>query len=606
MIRIGQIPYVTSQSKHLLQIRLCRSFTLLTENTPIVKCSKIVRLASAVTLMLAGIFSMPVHAQDDGLLKIVEEEISREMDALKKAEIPPYYIGYRINDIHFSFITSSFGSLISSHQERARILNTTVKVGDYQIDDSHDIEGGNLYREGGGYGNELILPVDNDATAIRQVLWRSTDNEYKRALGAYRDVKKALENPTEKKKSDIADFSKEKPSLFFEPPIADFNALMNKQQWEDKIKSYTAPFLGNKDIISCDASLQFTAERKYFVSSEGTRIAQNMTYANLNISASIRTDDDDIAPLYISYFAFTPDHLPSSEVILKDIQELIAKLVKLQKAPLAEPYSGPAILHARSAGVFFHEIFGHRVEGHRLKSEDDGQTFKAKVGETVLPKTLNVTFDPTIFNYKGNDLVGAYKYDDEGIQARRVSVVEKGILKSFLMSRTPLEEFAASNGHGRAAAGANPVSRQSNLLVESSKALSVEDLRKMLIKECQKQGKKYGYLFKEVTGGFTTTDRYSANVFNIMPTEVYRIYVDGRPDELVRGVDLIGTPLAMFAEIIAAGNDNEIFTGVCGAESGGVPVSAISPSLFVRRIETQKKPKMSVELPLLSRPGVQP
>lgn len=572
---------------------------------PIVKCINTVRLASALALMLASTFSISVQAQDDGLLKIIGQEIDREMTALKKAEIPPYYIAYRVNEMQVTYITSSFGSLISSHQEKVRILNTTVKVGDYQIDDSHEIEGGNLYRGGGDYANELILPVDNEPLAIQQVLWRATDSEYKRALGAYRDVKKALENKKDTKKSDIADFSKEKPSLFYEPPLADYHALIDKKQWEEKIKSYTTPFLANKDIIASDASLQFTAERKYFISTEGSRVAQNMTYANLNISASIRTDDEDIAPLYLSYFAFTPDQLPSSEVILKDINELISRLVKLQKAPLAEPYSGPAILHARSAGVFFHEIFGHRVEGHRLKSEDDGQTFKAKVGETVLPKTLSVIFDPTMLEYKGNDLVGAYKYDDEGVQARRVTVVEKGILKNFLMSRTPLGEFASSNGHGRAAAGANAVSRQSNLLVETSKALPVEDLRKMLIRECQKQGKKYGYLFKEVTGGFTTTDRYSANVFNIMPTEVYRVYVDGRPDELVRGVDLIGTPLAMFAEITAAGNDNEIFTGVCGAESGGVPVSAVSPSLFVRRIETQKKPKMSVELPLLTRPGAQ-
>ena len=188
---------------------------------------------------------------------------------------------------------------------------------------------------------------------------------------------------------------------------------MNKKDWEEKIKSYSQPFLANKDIISSEAELQFTAERKYFVSTEGSKIAQNMTYANLNISASIRTDDDDAASLYLSYFAFTPDKLPTNEVIQKDIQEMIAKLQKLQKAPLAEPYSGPAILYARSAGVFFHEIFGHRVEGHRLKSDTDGQTFKAKVGESLLPKTMSVIFDPTVFNYKGSDLVGAYKYDDE-------------------------------------------------------------------------------------------------------------------------------------------------------------------------------------------------
>lgn len=561
------------------------------------------RLAS---LLLMLTLLSPAQAQDDVLLNTLDNELSREMEALRKAEIPPYYINYRVNEIQVLMINSSFGSLVQSVQDKARVLTTSVKIGDYSVDNSHDIDHRSRgFRDEMGGGGELLLPVDNEPAAIKQFLWRATESSYKRALSTYKDVKKELESATTKKKTDVADFSREKPSLFYDPPMKDYSKELNRKEWEEKIKRYSLPFLDNKDIISSDASLQFTAERKYFVSTEGTRIAQNMTYANLNISASIRTEDDDVAPLYLSYFAFTPDNLPDSETILKDIREMIVKLEKLRKAPLAEPYSGPAILHARSAGVFFHEIFGHRVEGHRLKSDDDGQTFKAKVGEGVLPKTVSVLFDPTLFNYHGRDLVGAYKYDDEGIQAHGVKVVDKGVLRSFLMSRTPLENFPGSNGHGRAAAGAQPVTRQSNLMVETSKPASMDDLRKMLIKECQKQGKKYGYLVKDVTGGFTNTDRYSANVFNIMPTEVYRIYVDGTPDELVRGVDLIGTPLAMFAEISAAGNDNEIFTGVCGAESGGVPVSAISPSLFVRRIETQKKPKNSVELPLLSRPAAQ-
>jgi TldD protein len=171
------------------------------------------------------------------------------------------------------------------------------------------------------------------------------------------------------------------------------------------------------------------------------------------------------------------------------------------------------------------------------------------------------------------------------------------------MSRTPLDKFPVSNGHGRASAGAPVVSRQSNLLVETSKAVPMNDLRKMLVKECKRQGKPYGYYFKDVVGGFTNTERFSPNAFNIFPTEVYRIYADGRPDEIVRGVDLIGTPLAMFAEIAATGDTYGIFHGFCGAESGSVPVSAISPALFVKRIETQKKPKEQQDTMLLSRPS---
>jgi TldD protein len=217
-------------------------------------------------------------------------------------------------------------------------------------------------------------------------------------------------------------------------------------------------------------------------------------------------------------------------------------------------------------------------------------------------KSLNISCDPTMTSFKNQALNGHYLFDDEGVKARKVDVVRNGVLMNFLMSRTPIDKFGSSNGHGRAQAGMDPVSRQSNLMVESKKAATMNDLRKMLISECKKQKRPYGYFFADVIGGFTTTGRFMPNAFNIFPTEVYRVYADGRPDELVRGVDLIGTPLAMFAEISAADDNAEVFTGFCGAESGSVPVTAISPSLFVKRIETQKKVMTQVDKSLLKKP----
>ena len=140
------------------------------------------------------------------------------------------------------------------------------------------------------------------------------------------------------------------------------------------------------------------------------------------------------------------------------------------------------------------------------------------------------------------------------------------------------------------------------MFVETSDPVSKAELRKMLVKECKKQKKEYGYLFESVIGGFTNTNRFAPNSFNIFPTEVYRIYADGRPDQLVRGVNLIGTPLSMFAQIEAAGDDKDLFTGICGAESGGVPVSTVAPMIFVNRIETQKKMKMNMDPTILDRP----
>ena len=63
------------------------------------------------------------------------------------------------------------------------------------------------------------------------------------------------------------------------------------------------------------------------------------------------------------------------------IDKMAVDLEALRKAPVAEPYDGPAMLSGRAAAVFFHEVLGHRLEGHRQKDEDEGQTFTKKVGQ---------------------------------------------------------------------------------------------------------------------------------------------------------------------------------------------------------------------------------
>ncbi|MFA7600552.1 MAG: metallopeptidase TldD-related protein, partial [Bacteroidales bacterium] len=215
---------------------------------------------------------------------------------------------------------------------------------------------------------------------------------------------------------------------------------------------------------------------------------------------------------------------------------------------------------------------------------------------------ISVVFDPTINQYRGLPLNGSYQYDDEGVKGQRVLVVDKGVLKNFLMTRTPIENFPTSNGHARASINYQPVSRQSNLIVETARPYTDVELRQLLIEEAKKQGKAYGYRFEQVRGGFTLVGRYFPNSFNVTPIEVYRVYVDGRPDELVRGVDLVGTPLAMFSQIEALGDTHGNFIGTCGAESGMVPVSCCSPALFVKRIETQRKSKNQDIAPILERP----
>ncbi len=533
--------------------------------------------------------------QTDELLTILQTELDRNMQVFKGKDDPVYLMSYRVDEVQSYRIGSTLGNIDAVDSSLQRVLTIQVRLGNYELDNFHELrdDASNYF----SYRRRVLLPLDNVPEAITQLLWRETDEAYREALSRYEKVKA---NVAVKVEADdkSPDYSSAPVNKYFEPAL---KIPVNIAEWTKRATNYSSLFTEEPQIINGDVTLYFQFERKYFVNSEGTSIVQNQNYCRLFISGETQADDGMELPLFKSYFAHTPSELPLDNILIRDTKEMIAKLIALRTAPVVDTYTGPALLTNEAAGVFFHEIFGHRVEGQRMKSESDGQTFKKKLNEEVLNPAISVVFDPNIKDYQGIPLNGSYKYDDEGVRGERVMVVDQGILRNFLMTRTPIDSFPRSNGHARAQAGSQPVSRQSNLIVETSKPYTDAQLREMLINEAKTQGKEYGYIFATVQGGFTMTGRYIPNSFNVTPVEVYRIYVDGRLDEIVRGVDLVGTPLSMFSQIEAAGDTPGNFAGTCGAESGNIPAACCSPALFVKRIEMQKKSKAQNRPPITER-----
>ncbi len=552
-------------------------------------------------ISLFALIAVQLPAQDK-MLDLLKGELKSQMSILQKAEYPPYYMNYRVIDNNTRVIRSSMGATNNIEEDKQVIFVPQIRIGSPEFDNFHENQNGVITNRFQGPPT-ILLPEDlvNGGAALKEIMREEVNSRYKFALSSYEKAK-AKKGVTVENQDKSPDFTKAKAEKYFEPSLKEDKIALDINQWEKKLNKLSGLFAENKDVISANATLTFKIWRKYFVSTEGAEIAENRVYVNLSIKATTMADDGMELPLNKSYFAFSLEELPSEADMIKDIKEMSAKLSKLKVAPLVQPYTGPALLSGSASGVFFHEIFGHRVEGQKMKSDSDGQTFKSMVGESVLPSTLSVYMDPTMKKYHGNPLNGYYIFDDQGVRGERVEVVKNGILKDFLMTRTGLDGFPRSNGHSRAEFEYDPTSRQSNLIVETNAYKSDQELRKLLIEEAKKQGKEFGYFFKAVTGGFTQTGRTSANSFNVTPLEVYKIYVDGREDELVRGVDMIGTPLSMFSNIVYAGGEFEIFTGTCGASSGNVPVTAISPTILVNKVELQKKAKPTVTPALLPRP----
>ncbi|MCH7808706.1 MAG: TldD/PmbA family protein [Planctomycetes bacterium] len=559
------------------------------------------RLALAVALVSVPIAAASGTTPSGRLIKVLSEEMDYSMANLAMADgTKPYFMAYSITDLERVSISAELGALTEDDVEHTRLLDVDVRVGDYALDNTHKIRGGFMGFDPSDFmaRNATPISLSGDSTSIKQALWLATDRSFKRAAKKFQRVQTNLKTKVEEEdKSD--DFTRQKPNVYSEPEV---RLSLDREAWAKRLRDLSNLARKHPLIYNSGVFLSASAQNKYFVSSEGSRIQHGQKYLRIYLQASTKAQDGMDLVQYRTFSAASEDALPGEAELTKEFQKVIDQVLALREAPLVEPYAGPAILMNRAAAVFFHEIFGHRIEGHRQKDVEEGQTFTKKIDQEVLPEFISVHDDPTKARWDKTDLRGYYKYDDEGIASQDVTLVDNGVLKTFLLSRSPVQDFTSSNGHGRRSPGNRIVSRMANTIVYSTKTTTFDGLRKMLVDECKKQDKPYGLLFNDITGGYTGTRRMGAQTFKVLPVVVYRIYADGREDELVRGVDIVGTPLTSFSKIIYTADDPDVFNGTCGAESGAVPVSGVSPSILVSQIEVEKRRRDQEKPPLLSPP----
>ncbi|MBS2028111.1 MAG: peptidase U62 [Deltaproteobacteria bacterium] len=563
------------------------------------------RFRSGILLAVVGLLPITAVAAEppDPLMDSLAAEAKRASDTLSKApDAPLYYLSYRVRDGASYELSASFGAMSSAVDAddplsgRMRVLDVSTRVGSPQLDNTHKLRGGYDF---GGYRRATQLPIDDDAAALRLAMWQATDHAYQSAV---KQLIRVRANKTVKvaEADEADDFDTEPPQVHLEPRKPQ---TLDRKAWAARLKKLSALFKDHPSILHSQVSLSGYGWNNYFVDTAGARIREPQSFARLMISASTKAADGMELDLYKDFEAVTAAQLPSDKELEASIKDLVSKLEALRVAPVVDPYSGPAIVTNRAAAVFFHEIFGHRVEGHRQKDADEGHTFTHKVGQPVLPAFLSVVDDPTRTRFGETLLNGHYLYDDDGVPAQAAPLVENGVLKGFLMGRSPIAGFPHSNGHGRAMPGLATVARQGNLIVTSTKKVPFAELRKQLIDEVKKQKKPYGLIFDDISGGFTQTRaEMTPQAFKVLPLIVRRVYPDGRPDELVRGVNLIGTPLESFEKILATGDDDAVFNGYCGAESGFVPVAAVAPSLLLGEIEVERQTPNHERLPILPPP----
>jgi TldD protein len=541
--------------------------------------------------------AQPVQAAPSPLLATVQQELDREMSILSNAEPAAYFMGYTITDSNRAEVTGSNGALLSSRQDHSRWLEAQVRVGSYQLDNTHRVGNGGA-EPPGSFGEPI--PIEDDPGVLRRAMWRETDSQYRAAAEALIKIKTGKDVQVQDEAQNAPDFSREQPHVFY-GPRASFT--LDRKPWEDKVRQYTRYFHASPAILNSIVTFTAQAENEYQLNTEGTKLQFGQVRYRLELFIQGKASDGMDINRYYNFDWVDPASAPDDKTVLAQEAVIQKELEALIKSPLAEPFAGPAMLTGRAAAVYFHEVFGHRDEGFRQKDISQGQTFAEKVGQPLLPPFLSIVDDPTEAKLGSTVLLGYYPFDDEGVPSQHVTLVDRGILRGFEMSRQPINGFPQSNGHGRRQVGLPPESRQGNLIVESSKTVTNDRLREMFIEEIRKQGKTYGLLFDDIAGGFTFTGRGQPQAFHVEPLVVYKVFADRRPDELVRGVNIVGTPLTSLQKIMATGDTTEVFNGFCGAESGSVPVAAASPALLISEMEVEKKETSTDRPPILPPPA---
>ena len=559
-------------------------------------------------LILVCALLLPVHAKQnfkkqiqDPVLNTLEQELKREFKQLKKAKPPVYFMSYQIIQRDNIYLGATLGTINLERTIKEANLDTDVRVGTPELDNTHKLKLVDAFNSSRNQFSEKVSLENKDS--LTNTLWLNTDLVVKAAQERY--LKVLNNKKTEATRADnSADFSatNKKPSVY----VADMpEVTINIEEIKNEIANLSALMKGHAFIFSSNVEFYLVRETNYFVNSEGSKIKEPRILMRLSYQMNSRNKDGMQLSRTNYYDGITIADLPSQDKIRQDILKSIEELKELQNAESSDTFTGPVILKNRAAGVFFHEILGHRVEGHRQKDDDFGQTFTQKVGEQIVSPLITVYDDPTLTHFNGIPLRGHYLYDDEGTPAQKAMLVENGILRGFLMGRSPIKNFPVSNGHGRKSYGRKVVSRMGVTVVKAKDQVPYEDLIKKLKEEIKKQNKPYGLIIDDISGGFTNIDTYSPQSFKVKPLLVHKVFADDRPMQLVRGVDIVGTPLTSFNKIIAAASDDALFNGTCGAESGWVPVSAIAPSILIKELEVEKVNKTYENVPLLPPPSAE-
>lgn len=532
------------------------------------------------------------------LIPILKKDLKRSMRLQLRGYPRPYYVSFLLRDVEWFNTWAGGGSVYRRRSDHTRNVFCDLRVGSYRYDQV--TEGGLLDndKEIESY-HYVSVPIDDRVyDGLRLGLWRLTDAKYREAIHDFNNKRTARISSVDPNRN-LSSFSRQKPlkSIGSGRP-----EKIDEEKWVKYCKTVSKWLSDLPQVTTGWVEFDGQQSTHILVNSDGREIAQHFKVFSLTGTMRALSADGSQIEQDLILNCGSQRELPDMRTFKRMLTERYKRLLAIAKAKRIHSFAGPVLLYPVPAGLLMHEAIGHRMEGSRLLSSSEGQTFKDKLGKQIVNVPLTMRDNPKLKKFNGEICIGAYDFDDEGTEAQEALLVKHGIHRGFLTSRAQmLPDETRSNGHARNKKFERPISRMAVTIVEGEEPQKLENLRRMLINEIRKTGKPYGMIIYDTSGGETETQSYDFQAFSGEVSYATLVYPDGK-EVSVRGVDFVGTPLQALGSIIAVGKEQELNNGYCGAESGFIPISTISPAILLSNLELQSKQEELVTQYILKKP----
>ncbi|HMI53066.1 MAG TPA: metallopeptidase TldD-related protein [Candidatus Saccharimonadales bacterium] len=592
-----------------------------------------------VCMLSCGALARAQQPQDnDQTLRAMRDEMARAKTRLE-LKIPgtdqpvrPYYVEYRLLDLDVRQVVAEFGTILSSTQVRNRFMDVDARVGNYKLDSSNFVSDDGFR---GFIGPTGSVGIDRDYDSLRQDLWIATDQAFKEAVETYSRKRAYLSSLA--RQSNIDDFSKAQPVKLVEPLV---QPDWSNRNWDQEARETSATLRAFPQIYEGRVTYYLVYATEYLLTSEGTEIRQNRSFAAIESGMNALADDGMPLNHFYASYAPKPADLPSVDAVRKGLNVTGSELMALRAAPTAEDYTGPVLFEARAAAPLLAQILGPAVNGARppvsftpvmeqmLSGLGGKSDWLTRINARVLPATVTIVDDPTVKDFQGKPLIGSYAVDEEGVKADKITLVDSGILKNELMSRRPGPDFGLSNGHGRAAFLNDAKPTMSNVFFSSTETQPAAELKKKFLDSCSSEKLEYCIIVREMDNpsiSLLHQDEFSellasygggAGTGDRLPLVVYRVYPKDGREEMIRGSRIVGVNTRALRNLAGVGNDNFVYNymqsqangfsgtalGAFGSAQSGLPASMVAPSLLFEELEVRGARGEPKRLPLLPAP----